>query len=47
VAALNRVTTGTLDAFTPELNEIDVAERRKWPLPDQLTGASAGELTVF
>src|SRR6202042_2176209 len=32
-AALTRVVTGRLHAFTPELNEIDVAERRGWPLP--------------
>src|SRR5580693_405300 len=31
-AALTRTATGRLHAFTPELNEIDVAERRAWPL---------------
>jgi uncharacterized protein (TIGR03083 family) len=31
-SALARVVTGNLHAFTPELNEIDVAERREWPL---------------
>jgi len=40
-AVLNRVITGQLNDFTPELNEVDVAERRGWPLPrllDELAG---------
>jgi uncharacterized protein (TIGR03083 family) len=41
-AALSRVTTGTLHAFTPGLNEIDVAERRQWPLPDVLSELANG-----
>ena len=43
-AALNRVVTGRLNAFTPELNEIDVAERRAWPLPDILSELASGYL---
>lgn len=43
-AALSRVTTGTLHAFTPALNEIDVAERRAWPLEDILSELAAGYL---
>ena len=41
-AALSRVATGNLHAFTPALNEIDVAERREWPLPDVLSELTAG-----
>jgi uncharacterized protein (TIGR03083 family) len=41
-AALTRVATGNLNAFTPELNEIDVAERREWPLADVLSELTAG-----
>lgn len=41
-AALNRVITGNLNAFTPALNEIDVAERREWPLADVLSELTAG-----
>ena len=40
-AVLSRVITGQLNDFTPELNEVDVAERRSWPLPrllDELAG---------
>jgi uncharacterized protein (TIGR03083 family) len=39
-AVLNRVITGQLNDFTAELNEVDVAQRRGWPLPrllDELT----------
>lgn len=43
-AALSRTTTGDLHAFTPELNEIDVAERRDWPLADVLSELAAGYL---
>jgi uncharacterized protein (TIGR03083 family) len=43
-AALSRVTTGRLHAFTPELNEIDVAERREWPLPGILSELANGYL---
>lgn len=43
-AVLNRVVTGRLNAFTPELNEIDVAERRGWPLPDMLSELARGYL---
>jgi len=42
-AALSRVTAGTLHAFTPELNDIDVAERRQRPLPEILSGADRGD----
>jgi uncharacterized protein (TIGR03083 family) len=31
-AALMRLAEGRLHEFTPELNELDVAERRSWPL---------------
>jgi uncharacterized protein (TIGR03083 family) len=31
-AALTRLAEGRLHKFTPELNELDVAERRSWPL---------------
>jgi len=43
-AALTRVTTGSLHAFTPEDNEIDVAERRGWPLPTLLAELASGYL---
>jgi uncharacterized protein (TIGR03083 family) len=43
-AALNRATTGNLHAFTPELNQIDVDERRPWPLADVLSELAAGYL---
>ncbi len=43
-AALSRVATGNLHAFTPALNEIDVAERRRWPLTDVLSEFTAGYL---
>jgi uncharacterized protein (TIGR03083 family) len=41
-AALTRVATGRLHAFTPELNEIDVAQRRDWPLPRLLSELESG-----
>ncbi|MGH3400460.1 MAG: maleylpyruvate isomerase family mycothiol-dependent enzyme [Streptosporangiaceae bacterium] len=41
-AALSRVVTGNLNAVTPALNEIDVAERREWPLADVLSELTAG-----
>jgi uncharacterized protein (TIGR03083 family) len=41
-AALSRVATGNLHAFTPAHNEVDVAERRGWPLADVLSELSAG-----
>jgi uncharacterized protein (TIGR03083 family) len=43
-SALTRVTTDRLHAFTPELNEADVAERREWPLPAVLSELAAGYL---
>jgi uncharacterized protein (TIGR03083 family) len=43
-SALTRVTTDSLHAFTPELNEIDVAERRGWPLANVLSELAAGYL---
>jgi uncharacterized protein (TIGR03083 family) len=43
-AALTRVVTGRLHAFTPELNEIDVAERREWPLGKVLSELDSGYL---
>jgi uncharacterized protein (TIGR03083 family) len=43
-AALTRVATQQLHAFTPELNEIDVAERRGWPLPRLLLELADGYL---
>jgi uncharacterized protein (TIGR03083 family) len=43
-AALSRVAAGNLHAFTPELNQIDVAARRSWPLADVLTELAAGYL---
>jgi len=42
--ALTRVATGTLHAFTPELNEIDVTQRRDWPLPRLLSELERGYL---
>jgi uncharacterized protein (TIGR03083 family) len=45
-SALARVTTSRLHAFTPELNEIDVAERREWPLPAVLSELAAGYLAA-
>jgi uncharacterized protein (TIGR03083 family) len=41
-SALTRVTADRLHAFTPELNEIDVAERRQWPLSAVLSELAAG-----
>lgn len=43
-AAMTRVATGRLHAFTPELNELDVAERRDWPLNDVLSELARGYL---
>ncbi len=43
-SALARVTADRLHAFTPELNEIDVAERRGWPLSAVLSELAAGYL---
>jgi len=43
-AALSRVAAGNLHSFTPALNEIDVSERRRWPLPDILSELTAGYL---
>jgi uncharacterized protein (TIGR03083 family) len=43
-AALTRVATGTLHAFTPELNEIDVTQRGDWPLPRLLSELDRGYL---
>jgi uncharacterized protein (TIGR03083 family) len=43
-AALTCVTTGRLHAFTPELNELDVAQRRDWPLPRLLSELERGYL---
>jgi uncharacterized protein (TIGR03083 family) len=43
-AVLSRVTTRDLNAFTPELNEVDVAERRPWPVADVLSELTAGYL---
>src|ERR1700733_16205797 len=40
-AALSRVTAGNLHAFTPALNEADVAQRRPWPLEDILSELAA------
>jgi len=51
-AALLRLAEGRLHGFTPELNELDVAERRSWPLHtvvDELRrgyGAAAPALTA-
>jgi hypothetical protein len=38
------VTSGTVHAFTPELNEIDVAERRPLPLQEILSELADGYL---
>jgi uncharacterized protein (TIGR03083 family) len=43
-AALTRTATGRLHAFTPELNELDVAQRRDWPLPRLLSELERGYL---
>jgi uncharacterized protein (TIGR03083 family) len=43
-AALTRVATGALHAFTPELNEIDVTQRRGWPLQRLLSELERGYL---
>ena len=45
-SALSRVVTGELHDFTPELNEIDVAERRAWPLARVLSELAAGYLAA-
>jgi uncharacterized protein (TIGR03083 family) len=44
-AALTRVATGDLHAFTPELNQVDVDERRGWPLDRLLAELTDGYLT--
>ena len=41
-SALTRAAEGTLHAFTPELNEADVDERRGWPLADVLAELERG-----
>src|SRR5579863_9155839 len=41
-SALSRVVSGDLHAFTPDLNEADVAERRSWPLRQVLAELSDG-----
>jgi uncharacterized protein (TIGR03083 family) len=41
-AALSRVAADDLHAFTPELNEIDVAGRRPWPLSEVLAELERG-----
>jgi uncharacterized protein (TIGR03083 family) len=41
-AALTRAATGRLHAFTPELNELDVTQRRDWPLPWLLSELDRG-----
>jgi uncharacterized protein (TIGR03083 family) len=43
-AAMTRVATGRLHAFTPELNELDVAERRHVPLGAVLSELDDGYL---
>jgi uncharacterized protein (TIGR03083 family) len=41
-SALTRAAEGTLHAFTPELNEADVDERRGWPLAGVLAELERG-----
>ena len=41
-SALSRVASGDLHAFTPDLTEIDVAERRSWPLSRVLAELARG-----
>ena len=43
-SALHRAVTGQLHSFTPEENEVDVAERRTWPLADVLSELAGGYL---
>lgn len=45
-SALTRTVTGELHNFTPELNEIDVAERRAWPLARVLSELAGGYLAA-
>lgn len=45
-SALSRVVTGELHDFTPELNEVDVAERRAWPLARVLSELADGYLAA-
>jgi len=40
--ALTRAADGSLHRFTPELNEIDVDERRRWPLAQVLAELEQG-----
>jgi uncharacterized protein (TIGR03083 family) len=40
--ALTRAADGSMHGFTAELNEIDVAERRSWPLPRVLAELEQG-----
>jgi uncharacterized protein (TIGR03083 family) len=41
-AALSRVIADDLHAFTPDLNELDVSERRQWPLGQILAELASG-----
>jgi uncharacterized protein (TIGR03083 family) len=41
-SALARLAEGRLHSFTPELNELDVAERRSWPLDAVLAELERG-----
>jgi uncharacterized protein (TIGR03083 family) len=45
-SALSRAITGELHDFTPEQNEIDVAERRGWPLASVLSELADGYLAA-
>jgi uncharacterized protein (TIGR03083 family) len=45
-SALTRLAEGRLHAFTPELNELDVAERRAWPLEAVLAELEDGYLAA-
>jgi uncharacterized protein (TIGR03083 family) len=43
-SALTMAATDTLHGFSPEENEVDVAERRAWPLADLLSELAEGYL---
>ena len=45
-SALTRAVSGDLHGFTPEQNEMDVDERRSWPLQDVLSELAAGYLAA-
>jgi uncharacterized protein (TIGR03083 family) len=46
-SALLRTAAGALHRFTPQENEVDVAERRSWPLGQVLAELERGQFVLF